>query len=167
MNSFTNEYLYSLFYRQKVSNILFLIKQPIEVVSRPVLRLMFFFANRRCRVKILSIREMNRTSKNRMSLLFPFIGLLLDTFALSCILYLSHYSCERLLGKSFLILFVCTNMFFFQKWIIGPLSLFLLGKTYSIVTRYSSNNGRTYLQSATIEQSNVISLNIHRPKNFK
>ncbi|CAF1400176.1 unnamed protein product [Adineta steineri] len=54
----------------------------------------------------------------------------------------------------------------FQKWIIGPLSLFLLEKLYSILTRYSVRNGRTYLHSATIEQSNVISLNIHRPKNF-
>ncbi|CAF1196565.1 unnamed protein product [Adineta ricciae] len=54
----------------------------------------------------------------------------------------------------------------FWKWIVGPLSLFLLEKTYSILTRYSVRSGRTYLHSATIEQSNVISLNIHRPKNF-
>ncbi|UJR09322.1 hypothetical protein I4U23_013565 [Adineta vaga] len=54
----------------------------------------------------------------------------------------------------------------FWKWIVGPLSLFLLEKSYSILTRYSVRSGRTYLHSATIEQSNVISLNIHRPKNF-
>ncbi|CAF1075995.1 unnamed protein product [Rotaria sordida] len=54
----------------------------------------------------------------------------------------------------------------FWKWIIGPLSLFLLEKIYSILTRYSSRSGRTYLHSVTIEQSNVISLTIHRPKNF-
>ena len=36
--------------------------------------------------------------------------------------------------------------------------------TYSL---YSAVGGRTYLQSATIEQSNVISLKIHRPKYFK
>ncbi|CAF1211376.1 unnamed protein product [Adineta ricciae] len=54
----------------------------------------------------------------------------------------------------------------FWKWIIGPLSLFLIEKAYSILKRYSSSSGRTYLRSVTIEQSNVISLNIHRPKNF-
>ena len=41
-----------------------------------------------------------------------------------------------------------------------------LEKLYSYYTRYSSHKGRTYLNSVTIEQSNVISLNIHRPKNF-
>ncbi|CAF4737076.1 unnamed protein product [Rotaria socialis] len=52
------------------------------------------------------------------------------------------------------------------KWIIGPLFIFFLEKVYSIVTRYSSRNGRTYIHSVRIEQSNVISLNIHRPKHF-
>lgn len=56
--------------------------------------------------------------------------------------------------------------FSFQKWGIGPLSIFVLEKVYSLLTRYSTRSGRTYLQSATIEQSNVISLKIHRPKNF-
>ncbi|CAF3549158.1 unnamed protein product [Rotaria sp. Silwood1] len=54
----------------------------------------------------------------------------------------------------------------FWKWIVGPLSLLLLEKLYSILKRYSSRSGRTYLHSVTIEQSNVISLNIYRPKNF-
>lgn len=52
------------------------------------------------------------------------------------------------------------------KWLIGPLTLLFLEKLYSIIARYSSNSGRSYLHSATIEQSNVISLIIHRPKNF-
>ncbi|CAF1133458.1 unnamed protein product [Adineta steineri] len=54
----------------------------------------------------------------------------------------------------------------FWKWIIGPLSLFLIEKLYSVLKRYSSHSGRTYLRFVTIEQSNVISLNINRPKNF-
>ncbi|UJR36832.1 hypothetical protein I4U23_029545 [Adineta vaga] len=54
----------------------------------------------------------------------------------------------------------------FWKWIIGPLSLFLIEKAYSILKRYSSHSGLTYVRSITIEQSKVISLNIHRPKNF-
>ncbi|CAF3973602.1 unnamed protein product [Rotaria sp. Silwood2] len=53
-----------------------------------------------------------------------------------------------------------------NKWIIGPLSLLLLEKFYSLLTRYSSRSGRTHLHSVTIEQSNVISLCIHRPKYF-
>ncbi|CAF4650582.1 unnamed protein product [Rotaria socialis] len=52
------------------------------------------------------------------------------------------------------------------KWVIGPLSLLLIEKAYSILTRYSSGIGRTYIKSATIEQSNVISLKIHRPRHF-
>ncbi|CAF1361000.1 unnamed protein product [Rotaria magnacalcarata] len=47
---------------------------------------------------------------------------------------------------------------------IGPLTIFVCEKIYCIVTRYSSSSGRTYIKSATIEQSNVISLKIHRPK---
>ncbi|CAF3983059.1 unnamed protein product, partial [Rotaria sordida] len=54
----------------------------------------------------------------------------------------------------------------FQKWIIAPLTIFVLEKVYSILKRYSSSSGRTCLLSATIEQSNVIRLTIHRPKNF-
>ncbi|CAF0958810.1 unnamed protein product [Rotaria sordida] len=53
-----------------------------------------------------------------------------------------------------------------QKWIIVPFTIFVLEKVYSILKRYSSSSGRTYLLSVTIEQSNVISLTIHRPKNF-
>ncbi|UJR12461.1 hypothetical protein I4U23_016637 [Adineta vaga] len=54
----------------------------------------------------------------------------------------------------------------FWKWAIAPLIIFFLEKTYSNITRYSSNNGRTHIISATIEPSNVICLYIHRPKNF-
>ncbi|CAF4473883.1 unnamed protein product, partial [Rotaria socialis] len=51
-------------------------------------------------------------------------------------------------------------------WAIGPLTLLFLEKLYSFCTRYWANRGRTYLLSATIEQSNVVSLTIHRPKYF-
>ncbi|CAF1434112.1 unnamed protein product [Adineta steineri] len=52
------------------------------------------------------------------------------------------------------------------KWIIGPFIWFSLEKIYSNIKRYSTHTGRTYLNCVTIEQSNVISLNIHKPKNF-
>ncbi|CAF4221190.1 unnamed protein product, partial [Adineta steineri] len=55
----------------------------------------------------------------------------------------------------------------FWKWIIAPFTLFVLEKIYSNLTRYSSDNGRTYILSVTIEPSNVICLYIHRPKNFR
>ncbi|CAF4720726.1 unnamed protein product [Rotaria socialis] len=54
----------------------------------------------------------------------------------------------------------------FWKWIVGPLSIFLLEKLYSIFARYTSGIGRTFIHTVTIEQSNVISLTIHRPKHF-
>ncbi|CAF3931944.1 unnamed protein product [Adineta steineri] len=55
----------------------------------------------------------------------------------------------------------------FWKWIIVPFTLFVLEKIYSNLTRYSSDNGLTYILSVTIEPSNVICLYIHRPKNFR
>ncbi|CAF3083659.1 unnamed protein product [Rotaria socialis] len=61
------------------------------------------------------------------------------------------------------LIFHATN---FWKWAIGPLTLLFLEKLYSFCTRYWANRGRTYLLSATIEQSNVVSLTIHRPKYF-
>ncbi|CAF4235310.1 unnamed protein product [Rotaria sp. Silwood2] len=54
----------------------------------------------------------------------------------------------------------------FWKWVIAPLTVFALEKIYSILKRYSSSSGRTYLLYVTIERSNVISLTIYRPKNF-
>ncbi|CAF4486135.1 unnamed protein product [Rotaria socialis] len=54
----------------------------------------------------------------------------------------------------------------FWKWIVGPLSIFLLEKLYSIYTRYTRGKGRTHIDSVTIDQSKAISLTIHRPKNF-
>ncbi|CAF2205958.1 unnamed protein product [Rotaria magnacalcarata] len=77
-----------------------------------------------------------------------------QVFYWSHLLYLPFY---------ILLIIHATN---FWKWIVGPLFIFLLEKVYSIVTRCSSRNGRTYIHSVTIEQSNVISLNIHRPKHF-
>ncbi|CAF4424295.1 unnamed protein product, partial [Rotaria magnacalcarata] len=62
--------------------------------------------------------------------------------------------------------FLILHAQYFWKWIIGPLSFLLLEKCYSVLTSFSSKSGRTYIHSATIEQSNVISLTIHRPKNF-
>ncbi|CAF4024249.1 unnamed protein product [Rotaria magnacalcarata] len=51
-----------------------------------------------------------------------------------------------------LLIFHATN---FWKWVIGPLTILFLEKLYSLCTRYWANRGRTYLLSATIEQSNV------------
>ncbi|CAF0824051.1 unnamed protein product, partial [Didymodactylos carnosus] len=54
----------------------------------------------------------------------------------------------------------------FWKWIIAPLTVFLFEKVYSLIARFSAARGRTSLKSVTIEHSNVVSLNIHRPKSF-
>ncbi|CAM4795418.1 unnamed protein product [Rotaria magnacalcarata] len=54
----------------------------------------------------------------------------------------------------------------FWKWIVGPLSIFLLEKLYSIYARYTRGKGRTHIDSVTIDQSKAISLTIHRPKKF-
>ncbi|CAF1266116.1 unnamed protein product [Didymodactylos carnosus] len=54
----------------------------------------------------------------------------------------------------------------FWKFVIGPLAILIFEKLYSLITRYSTKKGYTYLKSVTVEQSNVISLAIHRPPNF-
>ncbi|CAF4234336.1 unnamed protein product [Rotaria socialis] len=55
----------------------------------------------------------------------------------------------------------------FQKWIVTPLTIFIIEKLYYSLTQCSSNSGRIHIESATIEQSNVISLKIHRSKSFR
>lgn len=54
----------------------------------------------------------------------------------------------------------------FWKWIVGPMSLFILEKIY-LLRRHLPNYGRTHLISVRIEDNDVVTLNIERPKNFK
>jgi hypothetical protein len=53
----------------------------------------------------------------------------------------------------------------FWKWVIGPMTLFFLEKIY-LCRRYFPGNGRTRLISVIIEDPNVMTFIIERPKNF-
>jgi hypothetical protein len=53
----------------------------------------------------------------------------------------------------------------FWKWTIGPMSLFIIEKTY-LLKRYLSKTGRTRLISVRIEDDKVLALIIERPEHF-
>jgi predicted ferric reductase len=55
---------------------------------------------------------------------------------------------------------------YYWCWFIGPGAIYFIEKAYYLFKRCSPRKGRTFVHSATIEEANVIKLNIYRPAHF-
>jgi hypothetical protein len=89
-------------------------------------------------------------------------------FSLQCIrqrpgFYRVFYYTHFLFWPIFILLVIHAKEFW--KWAVGPMSLFILEKIY-LLKRHLPNYGRTRLKLARIEDANVITLIIERPKYF-
>jgi hypothetical protein len=89
-------------------------------------------------------------------------------FSLQCIrqrpgFYRLFYYTHFLFWPIFILLVIHAQQFW--KWAVGPMSLFMLEKIY-LLKRHLPKYGRTRLKLVRIEDDNVITLIIERPKYF-